>query len=163
MKKDLTELVMILDRSGSMGGLESDTIGGYNSMLAKQREAGVKQSRATLGRSGVSLRMARQRRRTAMFGKAKAGHCSVLRWQSKAGNSNVLRRQCIVSHRDGMALLRGATVMQCALMLCFADVMQCCAMLWQCKGQQREGDAWQRAEMRRHRSVQRRLAAVLRR
>ena len=36
MKKDLTELVMILDRSGSMGGLESDTIGGYNSMLKKQ-------------------------------------------------------------------------------------------------------------------------------
>ncbi|MCR5149814.1 MAG: VWA domain-containing protein [Clostridiales bacterium] len=38
MKKNLTELVMILDRSGSMGGLESDTIGGYNSMLKKQRE-----------------------------------------------------------------------------------------------------------------------------
>ena len=38
MKKDLTELVMILDRSGSMGGLESDTIGGYNSMLKKQAE-----------------------------------------------------------------------------------------------------------------------------
>lgn len=37
MKKDLTELVVILDRSGSMGGLESDTIGGYNSMLEKQR------------------------------------------------------------------------------------------------------------------------------
>ena len=39
MKKNLTELVMILDRSGSMGGLESDTIGGFNSMLKKQREA----------------------------------------------------------------------------------------------------------------------------
>ena len=39
MKKNLTELVMILDRSGSMSGLESDTIGGYNSMLKKQREA----------------------------------------------------------------------------------------------------------------------------
>ena len=38
MKKNLTELVMILDRSGSMGGLESDTIGGYNSMLKKQFE-----------------------------------------------------------------------------------------------------------------------------
>ena len=38
MKKNLTELVMILDRSGSMAGLESDTIGGYNSMLKKQRE-----------------------------------------------------------------------------------------------------------------------------
>jgi len=38
MKKNTTELVMILDRSGSMGGLESDTIGGYNSFLKKQRE-----------------------------------------------------------------------------------------------------------------------------
>lgn len=38
MKKGLTELVFILDRSGSMGGLESDTIGGFNSMLAKQKE-----------------------------------------------------------------------------------------------------------------------------
>lgn len=37
MKKNLTELVFILDRSGSMGGLESDTIGGYNSMLKKQK------------------------------------------------------------------------------------------------------------------------------
>ena len=41
MKKDLTELVFILDRSGSMAGLESDTIGGYNAMLKKQQaEAG---------------------------------------------------------------------------------------------------------------------------
>jgi uncharacterized protein YegL len=38
MKKELTELVFILDRSGSMAGLESDTIGGYNSLLTKQRE-----------------------------------------------------------------------------------------------------------------------------
>lgn len=38
MKKDLTELVFILDRSGSMSGLESDTIGGYNSMLEKQKK-----------------------------------------------------------------------------------------------------------------------------
>ncbi len=37
----MTELVFILDRSGSMAGLESDTIGGFNSMLARQkREAG---------------------------------------------------------------------------------------------------------------------------
>jgi len=34
-----TELVFILDRSGSMSGLESDTIGGFNAMLAKQKEA----------------------------------------------------------------------------------------------------------------------------
>ena len=38
MKKNLTELVMILDRSGSVSGLERDTIGGYNGMLKKQRE-----------------------------------------------------------------------------------------------------------------------------
>ena len=38
MKKDLTELVFILDKSGSMSGLESDTIGGFNSMLDKQKK-----------------------------------------------------------------------------------------------------------------------------
>lgn len=38
MKKGLTEIVFILDRSGSMGGLEADTIGGYNSMLKKQKK-----------------------------------------------------------------------------------------------------------------------------
>ena len=38
MKKGLTELVMILDRSGSMSGLEADTIGGFNSMIAKQKK-----------------------------------------------------------------------------------------------------------------------------
>lgn len=37
MKKGLTEIVFILDRSGSMSGLEKDTIGGFNSMLEKQR------------------------------------------------------------------------------------------------------------------------------
>ena len=37
MKQGLTEMVFILDRSGSMSGLESDTIGGYNAMLAKQQ------------------------------------------------------------------------------------------------------------------------------
>lgn len=37
MKNDLTEVVFILDRSGSMSGLEDDTIGGFNSMLEKQR------------------------------------------------------------------------------------------------------------------------------
>ena len=37
MKKNLTEIVFILDRSGSMAGLEKDTIGGFNSMLKKQR------------------------------------------------------------------------------------------------------------------------------
>ena len=39
MKKDLTEIVFILDRSGSMSGLEADTIGGFNSMIEKQKNA----------------------------------------------------------------------------------------------------------------------------
>jgi uncharacterized protein YegL len=38
MKRGLTELVFILDRSGSMSGLESDTIGGYNALLEKQKK-----------------------------------------------------------------------------------------------------------------------------
>ena len=41
MKKDLTEVVFILDRSGSMRGMEADTVGGFNAMIEKQRgEAG---------------------------------------------------------------------------------------------------------------------------
>lgn len=39
MKNNLTEIVFILDRSGSMGGLETDTIGGFNAMLARQKKA----------------------------------------------------------------------------------------------------------------------------
>ena len=42
MKKTLTEIVYILDRSGSMSGLEADTIGGFNSMIEKQKETGEK-------------------------------------------------------------------------------------------------------------------------
>ena len=38
MKKNLTEIVFILDRSGSMSGLEQDTIGGFNSLIAKQKK-----------------------------------------------------------------------------------------------------------------------------
>lgn len=38
MKKGLTELVFILDRSGSMQGLEGDTIGGFNSLIEKQKK-----------------------------------------------------------------------------------------------------------------------------
>ena len=37
-KNNIVDVVFILDRSGSMGGLESDTIGGFNSMLEKQRK-----------------------------------------------------------------------------------------------------------------------------
>ena len=41
MKKNLTEIVFILDRSGSMAGLEDDTIGGFNAMIQRQKiEAG---------------------------------------------------------------------------------------------------------------------------
>jgi len=39
MKKNLTEMVFILDKSGSMAGLEADTIGGFNSMIERQRKA----------------------------------------------------------------------------------------------------------------------------
>lgn len=39
MQKDLTEIVFILDRSGSMSGLEADTIGGFNAMIEKQKKA----------------------------------------------------------------------------------------------------------------------------
>ncbi|MBQ6321602.1 MAG: VWA domain-containing protein, partial [Lachnospiraceae bacterium] len=39
MRKDLTEVVFILDKSGSMRGLEADTIGGFNSMLERQKKA----------------------------------------------------------------------------------------------------------------------------
>lgn len=38
MRKGLTEVVFILDRSGSMRGLEKDTIGGFNSLIEKQRK-----------------------------------------------------------------------------------------------------------------------------
>ena len=38
MKKGLTELVFILDKSGSMAGLEADTIGGFNSMIERQKK-----------------------------------------------------------------------------------------------------------------------------
>ena len=39
MKKNLTEMVFILDKSGSMAGLEADTIGGFNSMIERQKQA----------------------------------------------------------------------------------------------------------------------------
>ena len=38
MRKNLTEIVFILDRSGSMRGLEADTIGGYNALIDKQKK-----------------------------------------------------------------------------------------------------------------------------
>ena len=38
MKKNLTELVFIIDKSGSMAGFEADTIGGFNAMIEKQKK-----------------------------------------------------------------------------------------------------------------------------
>ncbi len=38
MRRNLTEIVFILDRSGSMSGLEADTIGGYNSLIERQKK-----------------------------------------------------------------------------------------------------------------------------
>ena len=43
MNKNLTEMVFILDRSGSMSHLEADTVGGYNSLLEKQKRSKEKQ------------------------------------------------------------------------------------------------------------------------
>ena len=40
MSKNITEIVYILDRSGSMSGLEGDTIGGFNAMMEKQKKTG---------------------------------------------------------------------------------------------------------------------------
>ena len=56
MKKGLTEMVFILDRSGSMSGLEADTIGGFNAMIEKQkREEGEALVSTLLFDSGVSM------------------------------------------------------------------------------------------------------------
>ena len=43
MSNGYTEIVYILDRSGSMGGLEMDTIGGFNAMIEKQKKTGEKE------------------------------------------------------------------------------------------------------------------------
>lgn len=48
MKTDRTELVFILDRSGSVAGLEKDTIGGFNAMLDKQKDAAGKATVTTV-------------------------------------------------------------------------------------------------------------------
>ena len=48
MNAELTELVFILDRSGSMNGLESDTIGGFNGMISRQKAEGEKVNVTTL-------------------------------------------------------------------------------------------------------------------
>lgn len=48
MNAELTELVFILDRSGSMGGLEIDTISGFNGMIERQKKEGEKVNVTTI-------------------------------------------------------------------------------------------------------------------
>lgn len=56
MKENLTELVFILDKSGSMSGLENDTIGGFNSLIEKQKkEQGEAIVTTVLFNSGISI------------------------------------------------------------------------------------------------------------
>ena len=60
MKKDLTELVFILDKSGSMAGLETDTIGGFNGMIERQKkQAG---ERTTISISSTAMTVLRSLR-----------------------------------------------------------------------------------------------------
>lgn len=54
MRKNLTEIVFILDRSGSMCGLEKDTIGGFNSLIEKQKKAEGEALISTVLFDGVS-------------------------------------------------------------------------------------------------------------
>ena len=54
MNKNLTEMVFILDRSGSMAGLEKDTIGGFNAMIAKQKREDGKALVSTVLFDGTS-------------------------------------------------------------------------------------------------------------
>ena len=55
MKKNLTELVFILDRSGSMKGLEGDAIGGFNAMIESRRRNRARRS-SPLSSSTIRLR-----------------------------------------------------------------------------------------------------------
>lgn len=62
MKNDITELVFVLDESGSMAGLESDTIGGFNGMLEKQKkESGRAYVTTVLFASGMKTLHDRER------------------------------------------------------------------------------------------------------
>ena len=55
MNRNLTEIVFILDRSGSMAGLESDTIGGFNAMVEKQKKEKGEAVRYACDGAGTSL------------------------------------------------------------------------------------------------------------
>ena len=54
-RNDITELVFILDRSGSMGGFEDDTIGGFNSLIEKQKKVDGKALVTTVAGLAVSM------------------------------------------------------------------------------------------------------------
>ena len=54
MKNGITELVFILDKSGSMSGMESDTIGGFNAMIEKQKKIEGKVLVSTILFSNIS-------------------------------------------------------------------------------------------------------------
>ena len=53
MKKDLTEMVFILDKSGSMADFVADTIGGFNAMIEKQKEKAIRQAKKLLQSQGL--------------------------------------------------------------------------------------------------------------
>ena len=74
MKKNLTEIVFILDRSGSMGGLESDTIGGFNAMLEKQKTEKGDALRAQMDAFITKLKAETIRRALSLM---------ALRWEEK--------------------------------------------------------------------------------
>ena len=57
MKKNLTELVFILDRSGSMHGLEKDTVEGFNAMIERQHEAEGEAVVTKIGRASCRERV----------------------------------------------------------------------------------------------------------
>ena len=71
MKQNLTELVFILDRSGSMQGLEGDTIGGFNAMIEKQKKEP--------GEAFVSTVLGMDERFTAYYDKHLPGCARLLR------------------------------------------------------------------------------------
>ena len=70
MKKGLTEVVFILDRSGSMSGLEGDTIGGFNSMIEKQKKQEVRVKRQ-LSKPTLSFRPKSKSARSSLKPKPK--------------------------------------------------------------------------------------------
>ena len=82
MKKDLSELVFILDRSGSMHGLEADTIGGFNGMIDKQKAAEGEALVSTVLFSGESEvihdRVALERIRPMTADDYRVGGCTAL-------------------------------------------------------------------------------------